>query len=135
MISQLVKNWLIKANNDIRLSLNELELQEEKIVMDAVCYHCQQAVEKFFKAYLISKQVEFPKTHNLEILQRLCMLNDQEFEKLELLNLSDFAVDVRYGSEFYIPTIHETKKSFQIAITVKEFVLKKLNVKESDLKI
>lgn len=135
MISQVVKNWLIKANNDIRMSSNELALPEENIVLDGVCFHCQQAVEKFFKAYLISNEIEFPKTHNLEILQQLCMLKDPDFERLELNNLSDYAVDVRYGNEFYIPTILEAKESYEIASNVKKFVLTKLNVKEEDLKL
>lgn len=135
MISQVVKNWLIKANNDIRMSSNELALPEENIVLDGVCFHCQQAVEKFFKAYLISNEIEFPKTHNLEILQQLCMLKDPDFKRLELNNLSDYAVDVRYGNEFYIPTILEAKESYEIASNVKKFVLTKLNVKEEDLKL
>ncbi|MEO8210143.1 MAG: HEPN domain-containing protein [bacterium] len=135
MITELVKNWLIKANNDILISINELELPENKIVTDGVCFHCQQAVEKFFKAYLISKEIEFPKTHNLELLQQLCTLQFPDFKKIELSNLSDFAVDVRYGSEFYLPSIQEAKESFELASNVKKFVLNILNVKEEDLKI
>ncbi len=71
MKSELVRNWLIKANNDIRVIQNELSLPVEKTVTDGVCFHTQQAIEKFFKAYLISNEIEFPKTHNLEILQEL----------------------------------------------------------------
>ena len=58
MNSDLVKNWLIKANNDIVISKHELSLPEDQVVTDGVCFHCQQAVEKFFKALLISKQIE-----------------------------------------------------------------------------
>jgi len=46
-------------------------LAEEEIVTDAVCFHCQQAVEKLLKAYLISKNVEFGRIHDLETLLKL----------------------------------------------------------------
>ncbi len=65
MKSELVRNWLIKANNDIRIIQNEFSLPESKLVTDGICFHSQQAVEKFLKSYLISKNIEFSKTHNL----------------------------------------------------------------------
>ncbi len=43
----------------IKVIQNEFSLPEEKIVTDAVCFHAQQAVEKFLKSFLISKNTEF----------------------------------------------------------------------------
>jgi len=130
-----LKGWLIKANNDIRIIQNEFSLPEERIVTDAVCFHAQQAVEKFLKSFLISKNTEFSKTHNLNLLLSKCIFLDKEFEILDLGNLNYYGIDVRYGEELYLPSNNEAKEAFEIASKVKEFVLMKLIVKEEDLKI
>jgi len=80
MIDEYVKKWLIKANNDLKVAENEMKLPPEEMVTEAVCFHSQQAVEKILKAYLITKNVEFGKTHNLEYLLELCVKEDSEFE-------------------------------------------------------
>lgn len=135
MIDTYLKGWLIKANNDIRIIQNEFSLPEEKIVTDAVYFHLQQAVEKFLKSFLISKNTEFSKTHNINLLLSKCNLLDHEFGILDLGNLNYYGIDVRYGEELYLPSNKEAKEAFETASKVKEFVLKKLMVKEEDLKI
>ena len=34
--------------------------------LDVCCFHAQQGAEKFLKAYLIHREVEFPFTHTWE---------------------------------------------------------------------
>jgi len=53
MIDKETSEWLIKASSDLKIVEHELNLPEEEIVKDAVCFHCQQAVEKYLKAFLI----------------------------------------------------------------------------------
>ena len=99
-----VKKWLIKANNDMRVAENEMMLPPDDIVTEAICFHCEQCVEKFLKAYLITGNIDFKKTHNLEFLLELCIKKDAEFEKINLGDLSFYAVEIRYPDEFYLPT-------------------------------
>lgn len=40
-----VKRWLMKADNDLKVSKNEIQIEEAPT--DIICFHCQQAVEKF----------------------------------------------------------------------------------------
>ena len=47
------------------LPLAQFLMQENAPFLSAVGFHCQQAAEKYVKAYLIWKQVDFPKTHNI----------------------------------------------------------------------
>lgn len=104
---------------------------------DAVCFHCQQAIEKYLKAFLTFQNVRVKKIHDLEALLNLCIEIDKEFENLDkekISSLSFFAVEVRYPDEFYIPTIDEARENLEIALKVKEFILKKLNIKESEIK-
>jgi hypothetical protein len=62
------------------------------------CYHAQQAAEKYFKALLIAQGIEFPKTHDLLILNQLCVSHGilTAFDEDSLDFLSAFAIRVRY---------------------------------------
>ena len=98
------------------------------MVTEAICFHSHQAVEKFLKAYLVTKNIEFGKTHNLEYLLELCAKSDADFQKVEVGNLTYYAVEVRYPDEFYTPTRSEAVESVELASKVKEFVLVKLGI-------
>jgi HEPN domain-containing protein len=51
-----IKQWIQKANEDLFV-VNKLT-EYEIIATSSVCFHCQQAVEKFLKAFLIANGVE-----------------------------------------------------------------------------
>lgn len=133
MIEENIRKWIIKAMEDYRIAEHELSFPEEEIATSPVCFHCQQIVEKLLKAYLISKNIDFAKTHDLEFLLKLCINTDEEFERIEIGNLRFYAVEVRYPDEFYTPSVEETKECFIIASNVKAFVFEKLGVKKGDL--
>jgi HEPN domain-containing protein len=71
---------------------------------DAAGFHLQQAVEKYLKAWLALKGIDYPRTHDLNPL--LGLLEDQD-ENIgpfwTLLELNPFAVQFRYelpGEDF-----------------------------------
>ena len=61
IVKDLVNRWIEKAEKD--LLTVERELSFENPVTDTVCFHCQQAVKKYLKAFLVHHQVYFTKTH------------------------------------------------------------------------
>ena len=61
------KAWIAKAEADYEAA-KTLVRSRKKGLPDVVCYHCQQSVEKYLKAYLTFRRVQFPKTHDLEKL-------------------------------------------------------------------
>jgi len=126
MMDDYVEKWLAKAHNDIRVAENELSFETAEIVTEAVCFHAQQAAEKYLKAFLISKNIEFGKTHNLEFLVELCIKEDVDFKSLDVGNLSFYAVEVRYPDNFYIPSIEEAESCIDVAKNIMTVVLKKL---------
>jgi len=65
MIDEYIKRWLIRAMEDFRISKHELSYPDDEIATGAVCFHCQQLIEKLLKAYLVYKNIEFRKTHEL----------------------------------------------------------------------
>jgi HEPN domain-containing protein len=52
-----IKEWLQKARNDL-LSARIL-MQHDPPVLDTASFHCQQAVEKVLKAFLVWKAMPF----------------------------------------------------------------------------
>ena len=63
-------------------------------------FHAQQAVEKSLKAVLAFRSVEFPYSHDLDVLLELCQENDIEVpdDLSEVGRLSVFGVRLRYGT-------------------------------------
>jgi HEPN domain-containing protein len=125
-IKDLVDKWIKKAENDLLTA--ERELSFEDVITQTICFHCQQAAEKYLKAFLVHHQIYFTKTHKILELLELCMKVDSSFrdELQDADNLTDYAVEIRYPDVWLEPTIVEAKEAFQIAQKVKEFVLERL---------
>lgn len=63
LVKELVKNWLARGNNDLKTAKDEMNT--ENPATDTICFHSQQCVEKYLKAYLVSHQKHFRKIHNI----------------------------------------------------------------------
>lgn len=93
---QSVKAWLEKAELDWKVV--RLLLRAEKGLWGVICFHAQQAVEKWLKAYLIHCRVVPKRTHDLVALLDEVGAFDPRLVHFaeELKSLSRFAVTVRY---------------------------------------
>lgn len=107
MNSDYLKNWIAKADNDLMIIKHELFLPESEWVTDMICYHCQQAAEKYLKALLIYQDREIPKTHNIEFLLTLLKELNPEISSLDVKDISQFGVDIRYPDDFYTPSVEQ----------------------------
>ena len=133
MIESYLKQWLKKALNDISVMQHELALPEEEIITESVCFHAQQAAEKLLKAYLIYKEEDVKKTHNLILLLEFCSGFDRDFLKFELSDLNFYAVQVRYPGDYEDPTIEDSKHCYVLAIALRDFVLQKMEISEEEI--
>ncbi len=131
LIDDLVLQWLMIADRDLMVA--EQGLKAQIIITESICFHCQQAVEKYLKAFLVRYQIEFPKTHSIMNLINLCSKVDSSFkEKLSHYDiLTDYAVEIRYPGEWFEPTIEEAKEAYELALEVKKFVQNKLMIQKS----
>ncbi len=95
-MKRITEEWIFKAETDFKVAKRELNTGEP--VYDAVCFHCQQCVEKYLKAVLQEKDVPFEKTHDLDVLLELCKNITSALLGLkpDLIELSSFAVEIRY---------------------------------------
>ena len=119
---ELIKSWINKAEKDLLTVKHELSFPDA--VTESICFHCQQAVEKFLKAYLVFLGIPFTKTHEIGELITKCENKDNEIAtfKEEADKLTDYAIDVRYPEESLEPTLKEANEAFEIAKKIKEYI-------------
>ena len=126
---KVFNSWIECADEDLELARRELNYIDEEILIKSVCFHCQQAVEKYLKAFLIFNKRNFRKTHDLDELKELCLEIHSGFDNFEVGVLTLYAVEGRYPNYFIIPTLKEAKESFKLASQVREFIFKTIKEK------
>ncbi len=105
----VAREWLIKAENDLKTAAHTLKLAQE-CPTDAVCFHAQQCVEKYLKGLLVVEQRDFPKTHDLESLAALLPVSHgRVFSAEDLARLTDYATGARYPGWGDIPLAEARK--------------------------
>lgn len=123
--NEFYKEWIIKAQNDLETAHI---LLRENGPGDSLCFHCQQAVEKYLKAYLVFYELEFEKIHDLWKLAKLCSDIDAEileFEK-ELKSLNAYYIESRYPTEVLSYSKKECRKAVSFAEKIIAFVSDKI---------
>ena len=107
---EIAKQWLAKAKNDLLNVDNNLKAEE--VPFDTVCFHCQQAAEKFLKAFLAGNKQPNPSTHDLFfILEKILVLDSKAKQLRDFLSvLMPYAVEIRYPDDWFMPSEQEPKK-------------------------
>jgi len=124
---ETIRNWLQKADNGMKIAKDQMQTKDP--VTDMVCFHMQQACEKYLKTFLISRGSEYPRTHDIGALIDACARLDPDFRVLEgwgVDTLTAYAVELRYSEDFFMPSEEETKAAIELGEKVREFVLGKL---------
>lgn len=92
---------LLTAARDMEMAENAV--RNTPHLYEGIGFHCQQAVEKYLKAVLVSFAMAAPFTHNLVVLMgTLQQANQLSFDAQELADaavLNEFAVDLRYETD------------------------------------
>lgn len=110
----IYREWLVKADEDFNFAF--VNLEDEREFFDQICFHFQQAGEKYLKAYIVAKKLDFRKIHELPTLLQICRDDDEEFTELEdsCIYLTEFYIDTRY------PTYWQDRATKQHALRAKE---------------
>ncbi len=124
---KIVQEWISKADEDFEFA--SINLKERKTFFAQICFHFQQASEKFLKAYIIGYELEFRKIHDLSVLLKICLSEDPSLEQLheDCEYLAPFYVDTRYPVHW--PTnfsFEEAQKALQSASRIRTFLKEKL---------
>ena len=126
----LIQSWIEKAKKDLKTA--ERELKYEDPVIESVCFHSQQAVEKLIKSLLIFYDLEPDKTHSIGRLILKLPESEKTFhEKIdEYDSLTDYAVELRYPDISEIPTKTEAKYAFKLATECLTIILERITLQD-----
>lgn len=69
MLPEIAKEWIEKAEQDYGFACAGIEHTD---YFAQVCFHFQQAAEKYLKAFIVANKLEFRPIHNLLELLEIC---------------------------------------------------------------
>ena len=95
MLPKVAKEWIEKAEEDYGFACASIEYTD---YFAQVCFHFQQAVEKYLKAFIVANKLEFRAVHNLLELLEICRKMEPGIEELReaCRFLNPFYIDTRY---------------------------------------
>ena len=122
-----VLEWINKAEQDYQTA-ETMARKRRNPVPDVVGFHCQQCIEKYLKALLVLRKIDFPKTHDLIELLEIALQKEPLFEafRSDLRILNPFSVQFRYPGESV--TIEESKDALKTMRRVRKFLREKLSL-------
>ena len=124
----MVRKWGIKADHDFLTAQAVRRNESEEILTDTICFHCQQTIEKYLKALLVWKEIDFKKTHDLVYLQTLCVPFAPALRDFNVRSLSRFGTDIRYPDDFIMPSIEETDYALGVADQIRGLIRNQLSL-------
>jgi HEPN domain-containing protein len=94
-------------------------------ILDAACFHCQQAAEKSLKAFLVWNEREPPRTHALGLLLDAGLACEARLEehRAHCERLTAYAVEIRYPDSAAEPTPEKAVAAFEAAEALVSFIL------------
>lgn len=92
---KLAAEWFEKGMHDFS---DAVLLLRNGGYTDTICFHCQQAAEKYIKGFLVFNRVKPKLVHNLLVLLRQCFKVDSSFKDLsdECRLLTQYYIESRY---------------------------------------
>lgn len=122
----LARQWVVKAENDLRNAKHTLKLGETG-PLDTVCFHAQQCVEKYLKALLTLSEIDFPRTHDISVLLALVPAYTRpELNREEQARLTDYAVSTRYPGDYEPLSLGEAQQAVDVANRVRNHIRRRL---------
>ena len=119
-----IESWLQKAEHDLMSAQRLIEI--EPMILDNACFHCQQAIEKLLKAFLIYNGQDIERTHNIIFLLSQCANFDPVFGEIDPLNINAYAVQGRYPDTNLMPEVEEAQSYYQLALQIKALITERI---------
>ena len=125
-MNPLTREWIRKAEDDYHTI--DLLHQSQTASKDIICFHAQQCIEKYLKAWLQEASIHFTKTHDLKELLNLIVptIPDWDAWRSDLSMLSRHAVDFRYPGKS--ATAKDAAHAIDVCNTVRQAVRSQLKL-------
>jgi len=118
-----LRQWIEIADSDYTAAQHMAKTMRPT-PYEIICFHCQQTAEKYLKWVLVLHDIDPPKIHDLEELEKLCENINPQFETLyeKCAVLTEYAVHSRYPEEKQLEK-YDMDRALEYAKSIKEFVL------------
>ena len=126
-LALLVRQWIAKA--EVNYQTAERLVGDDEPIRESIAFHCQQTAEKYLKAFLVWRHVEFPKTHSIgRLLDLVSMVAPELAASLaDAISLTPFGVEIRYPGDLPELLPGEERTVFNLAKRTREAILAQLN--------
>ena len=125
-MNPLTLEWIEKAEEDYNAA--KWLLQSPNTLHNSICFHAQQCIEKYLKAWLQEVNISFSKTHDLEELLNLIVPTIPAWHLWQ----PDFKIITAYTVESRCPgdsaTADNTQHAMHICDEVRQAVRMQLNL-------
>jgi HEPN domain-containing protein len=125
-MKKVTRQWVRKAENDVAAARHLFKLKP--LLSDEICFHCQQAIEKYLKSMLAELGMAIQKTHDLTILLLQLLPAEPILGTLRrgLKGVSRYAVEYRYpGSN---TTSRQARAAYKKTLDVRVVIRKRLGL-------
>lgn len=121
----IVNLWLDRAKKDLVIAQEDIKDPQRS---EYVAFNCQQAAEKYLKAFIIKNELKFKATHDLVNLLEICIEKDSEFTKLREFaeELTPFYIETRYPDFIAAITGEKAELALKCAQKIAELVIRKI---------
>ncbi len=124
-ISKYAHDWFLRGDDDLHVI--EILLKEDG-APNIICFHAQQAAEKYLKGFLAYHKKNVRKIHTIKGLLKTCVDVDVSLQQLSDAGafLDQFYIESRYPDDYVEFNRKDAEKAFEAAKQIKEFILEKI---------
>ena len=118
------------ADNDLQAAV--IIINDEYPLTNIAAFHCQQAIEKYFKAFIIEKDIPLIRTHDLIKLNGMINeIKDLGIDEKKLMVINEVYIDSRYPGDLGLmpdgmPTNEQVKEFIKYVNEIKAIINNKL---------
>ena len=132
-LSEQIKEWIKKAEHDLgSAKIIFLYLPDYS---DTIAFHCQQAVEKYIKAIMVYKEIEFQRSHDLiyllELLSSVSEISKDRYKKA--VSLNGYSVQIRYPDKIVKLSSEELEDAIAISQEFRTFAIEQIGIEEINM--
>lgn len=132
-LSEQIKEWIKKAEHDLgSAKIIFLYLPDYS---DTIAFHCQQAVEKYIKAIMVYKEIEFQRSHDLiyllELLSSVSEISKDRYKKA--VSLNGYSVQIRYPDKIVKLFREELEDAIAISQEFRTFAIEQIGIEEINM--
>ena len=129
-MNPLTQEWIQRSEADY-VTVQQLLLAEDPLLYNIICFHAQQCIEKYLKAWLQEANMPVPRTHNLEELLGLITPTLPAWSEWQ----PDFKIITKYAVEPRYPgdrvTVENTEHANSVCEDVRQAVRTHLKLIEN----